>query len=121
MLAASLIVPLLLYLAGALLATGPRWRRALCFAPAMSGLLAPYALPEEWPVARAMVALVLVAFTIRGSDLVFRKDPTTPLTRLFHAVSIVDSFKMRRVDLSGTSWKKKLETIRSKWPSGNGR
>ncbi|MGO8998823.1 MAG: wax synthase family protein [Polyangiaceae bacterium] len=90
-------MPPILYVLAALLATGPRWRRALCFAPATVGLLAPYAMPADWRLPRALLALLGIGAILRATDLVFLRQPTTPLRRVTHALSILDSFRVRRV------------------------
>ncbi len=91
-----LTVPAVFYLGGAVLATGSRTRRALVLLPALSALAAPFAIPPEYPLWRAMDALAVIAAVVRGSDLVFLRRETTKMERFVHALLVTDSFTVRR-------------------------
>jgi hypothetical protein len=90
-------LPAVFYLGGAVLATGSRTRRVLVLLPALSALGAPFAIPPEYPLWRAIDALCVVAAVVRGSDLVFLRRTTTARERLVHALLVIDSFTLRRV------------------------
>jgi hypothetical protein len=91
----SWILPIVFVVLSAMLATGGRTRRAVALALAVAALCAPYLHPDQTKLVRGIVSLAAVGTFIRGSDLVFRRQPTPLWRRLVHVLSVPDSFGVR--------------------------
>lgn len=107
---ASVALSLAAPIAGALVATGPRWRRLCGVGIAQLAWVAPWVAPAAWPPLRTLLALAAVLVTMRIIE-VARTD--WPLARrVGHAVSVMDPRRMRSIprhlDLRGlavwTAW-----------------
>jgi hypothetical protein len=80
---------------GALVATGPRWRRALGLAVSASSVGAPWLLPADHLLVRAILAVFVFGLMMRAIDL--QTGAWGVASRVGHALSIVDSRKLVRV------------------------
>src|SRR5580698_7088277 len=74
---------------GAPVATGPRWRRALGLAVSASSVGAPWLLPADHLLVRAILAVFVFGLMMRAIDL--QTGAWGVASRVGHALSIVDS------------------------------
>lgn len=79
---------------GALVATGPAWRRALGIVVASSSVAAPWLVPADQLLVRAVLAIFVFGLMMRAIDL--RTGVWGVASRVGHALSIVDSRRLVR-------------------------
>lgn len=85
-------------LIAALLAAGSRWRRGMAVLVSGTGLSLAFFVPAEYPTFRAFLGLGSLLFLGRIVELVrVRRSPTVP-QRLWHAVGLVDTLRVRRIE-----------------------
>jgi hypothetical protein len=89
------VLPLLVFAAAALMASGGRARRGLALGLVVFGMSSPWWLPPDWLALRALSTLGCIGGAIRCIDLVLLRETIGPVRRLGHAFSIVDSFALR--------------------------
>ncbi|HVG61943.1 MAG TPA: MBOAT family protein [Hyalangium sp.] len=90
----------LVYTAGlsaALLAAGPKWRRAMALLVVGAALPVPYLAPAGYPAYRAFVALGSLWFLARVIELVRERGSIPAWLRAWHAVGLVDTLRARRI------------------------
>ncbi len=84
-------------LIAALLATGPVWRRGAAVLLVGAGYVVPFLAPAEDPTFRAFVALGSLWFTARTVELLREPRPLPAARRIWHAVGLVDTLRVRRM------------------------
>jgi len=90
------VLPPVVFACAALMASGGPARRAFALLLVLLGMSGPWWLPPGWLAMRGLSALCCLAGGMRGLDLVLLRERVTPLRRVGHAFSVVDSFALRR-------------------------
>jgi hypothetical protein len=83
-----------LQILAALLAGGPRGRRALGLVVALFELALPWQVPAEHTLWRAILALVAFVGSVRVLDLALARAELSPLRRIWHAIAFVDTMRV---------------------------
>ncbi len=83
----------------ALLCAGARWRRGVAVLVMVATVPLAFRVPAEHVTFRAVLALGSLWFTLRVVELARERKPMPAPSRIWHAVGIVDTRRVRRVSL----------------------
>jgi hypothetical protein len=83
-----------LQLLGAIVATGPRWRRILALFVALPNLFLAWQVPPEHTLWRAMIELVASFGYLRLLDLVLARRTISLGHRVWHVAALIDTTRM---------------------------